>query len=109
MPVPDFGAFPIEPRGLAPGLDEGFTPTTRAAPPDPGHDPTVTRLRIWRLGVRIPRGAPPTPLVGGPVAESLTRQVAGLRLSRDPVAGHSQHDWDHLRPLRNSTCRARRP
>jgi hypothetical protein len=33
-----------------------FTPTTRAAPPDPGHDPTVTRLRIWRLGFES-RGA----------------------------------------------------
>jgi hypothetical protein len=66
MAVPDFGAFPIEPRGLAPGLDEVFTPTTRAAPPDPGQDPTVTRLRIWRLGVRIPRGAPPSPQFSGP-------------------------------------------
>ena len=66
MPVPDFGAFPIEPRGLAPGLDEVFTPTTRAAPPDPGHDPIVTRLRIWRLGVPIPRGALESPQFSGP-------------------------------------------
>jgi len=46
--------------GLSCRLDEAVTPTTRAAPPDLGHDPTVTRLRIWRLGVRIPRGAPNT-------------------------------------------------
>jgi hypothetical protein len=35
------------------------------------------RLRIWRLGVRIPRGAPPNPLVSGPVAGS--RFVSGHR------------------------------
>jgi hypothetical protein len=29
------------------------------------------RLRIWRLGVRIPRGAPPSPQLSGPVTGSL--------------------------------------
>jgi hypothetical protein len=42
QPVPDFEALPTEPQGSAPELDEVFTPTTRAAPPDPGHDLTVT-------------------------------------------------------------------
>ena len=34
-------------------------------------EPTVTRLRIWRLGVRIPRRAPPLPQLSGPVTLSL--------------------------------------
>jgi hypothetical protein len=31
-----------------------------------------TSLRIWRLGVRIPRGAPQSPQLSGPVTGSLT-------------------------------------
>jgi hypothetical protein len=31
----------------------------------------VASLRIWRLGVRIPRGAPPSSQLSGPVTESL--------------------------------------
>ena len=95
-------------RGLAPGLDRVFTPTTRAAPPDPGHDMTVTRLRIWRLGVRIPRGAPPSPQLRGPVTGSLSvlrppdcdQTATMLAATPNPTATTCDHD----RRLRLHSC-----
>src|SRR6266571_7171982 len=59
-----------------------------------------TRLRIWRLGVRIPRGAPPSPQLSGPVTGPLL--VVGPRDcdqtattstgTRNPTATTCDHD-----------------
>jgi hypothetical protein len=57
---------------VLPGLTLRGPFTTCAAFQDHARFPAVARLRIWRLGVRIPRGAPPNPLVSGPMAGSLT-------------------------------------
>jgi hypothetical protein len=45
--------------------------------------PAAARLRIWRLGVRIPRGALPNPLVSGLVTGALTCVSS---LNCDPIA-----------------------
>jgi hypothetical protein len=79
--VLDVQAAPDLVTRVSSGTERAVTPTTRVAPPDLGHmstadssypgrhlqigwarqvvqaRPSVARLRIWRLGVRIPRGA----------------------------------------------------
>jgi hypothetical protein len=56
------------------------------------------------VGVRIPRGTPPTPLVSGPVTGVAERsRIAGLRPNCDHVGGHSEPGCDHRdhnRPFR---------
>jgi Cu/Zn superoxide dismutase len=51
-----------------------------------------TSLRIWRLGVRIPRGAPPTPLASGPVRGSLLADLPAVvvRTAGSRAAGASR-------------------
>jgi hypothetical protein len=50
---------------------------------DDARCPAAVRLRIWRLGFRIPRGAPPKPLVSGPVIGPLN---ASRSSDCDPIA-----------------------
>jgi hypothetical protein len=61
--------------------------------------PAVPRLRIWRSGVRIPRGAQQNPS-----STALCRAAdwclgCWTATTCDHVGGHSQRDCDHLRPL----------
>jgi hypothetical protein len=93
-------------RGMAACVTGSVPGWMRSSPLQPGPlllirdtAPTVTRLRIWRLGVRIPRGAPPSPRVSGPVRGRLPGgRGAGPRPNCDHVGGHSLRDCDHVRP-----------
>jgi hypothetical protein len=81
------------------------TPSTGVAPvesSDVGGGPPVTRLRIWRLGVRIPRGAPANPQLSGPatgllaLSDSPDCDQTATTLAGSPEA--TATTCDHLRP-----------
>jgi hypothetical protein len=112
--------------GSAPGLEGVLTPTTRVAPPDPGHRgapptrvtrerrqlhprerrpaewygnlPTVTRLRSGGWGFES-LAARHLTAAQRPCDRVADRCLGGgLRPNCDHVGGHSQPDCDHLRP-----------
>jgi hypothetical protein len=79
--VPDRGQ---EHHRLARHSPTSTTPSTGVAPVESSgvnRGPPVTRLRIWRLGVRIPGGAPAKPQLSGPA-------TGKLALSDSPNCDH---------------------